>query len=392
MQKDRPKICFITSVPITLWAFYRGLIEILEKDYADITIVTSQQPELEWLKKEFKVSIVPIELPRRIAPFQDLVSLCKLWRLLCNQKFDLVHAHTPKAAFIGIIASFLARVPKRIYTIHGSLLTTATGFKRCLLWTIEWLTCKFATNILVVSPSLLKRIVEEKLSSKDKMTVLGKGSACGIDLLYFNRTDRFDIFRKQIREKYNIKLNAIVFGFVGRIVPDKGIKILVEAFENLQKIKSDSILFLVGEFEKIRDSLDEGTLKKINSNANIRCNREWISDVLPFYAALDIIVLPTKHEGFGLTLIEAAALGIPTIASKVTGCVDAVVDGVTGLLVEVDNSQELLNAMLKLSNDEPLRKRLGNQGKQRVIESFDSKILIRDHIEYYKKLNFNIWE
>ena len=148
----------------------------------------------------------------------------------------------------------------------------------------------------------------------------------------------------------------------------------------------DAYLLIVGEFETVREVLDNKTMSIINNNDHICCNNEFTDDVVPFYTAMDILTLPTRREGFGLTLIEAAALELPTVVTKVTGCVDAVVDNITGLLVEVGNVEQLLGAMLRLVKDPELRRQLGKQGRQRVEALFDSRLLIDKHINLYEEL------
>lgn len=376
----------ISSVPVTLWSFYHGLIKRLSEKDVEVVLVSSDLPELHWLEKEMGVATFATEISRRITPFQDLASIFRLWRFWHGEKFDIVHAHTPKGGLIGMISSFLARVPYRVYTIHGLPLETAEGIKRKLIWLADWLACKLATTILVVSPSLRQRVLDEDLCSGDKINVLENGSACGVDLSRFSTSENLAELGKKVRAKYHIVDDAVVIGFVGRVVPDKGIEVLVEAFERLQQEIAQSYLLLIGEFETVRETLDEETMGIIRNNKHIIYNGQFTDDVLPFYAAMDIVVLPSRREGFGLTLIEAGALELPTIATKVTGCVDAVVDGITGLLVDVDNVQKLYEAMLKLAKDSQLQRKLGKQGRQRVEALFDSRLLIDKHIRFYKEL------
>jgi len=316
---------------------------------------------------------------------KDLSAILKLTWHLRREKYDIVHAHIPKGGLVGMVSAFLARVPTRIYTMHGLLLETFTGSKQKLLWLIEWLTCKSATNVLVVGPSLKQRVLEEKLCPLSKMQILGDGTACGIDLEKFNRTERTAALGRQTRQKLNIPEDAIVIGYVGRIIPDKGIKCLVYAFEIVQKQLENSYLLLVGAFETVRQTFCQKTIGIINSNDNIK-NTRYVEDPVPFYAAMDIVVLPSRREGFGLTLIEAAALGLPTIATKVTGCVDAVVDNVTGLLVEKDNNKQFAEAILKLARSAELRNKLGHEGGKRARKLFGSERLIEEHMALYEEL------
>ena len=379
-------MCFLSSVPVTLWVFYRGLLRRLAESGNEVTAVCSAGPELSYLGDLPGVTAVELEFPRKITPFRDLISLCKLWRFLRRHRFDILHAHTPKASLVGIIAAFLAGVPNRVYTVHGSLLDTASGPKYWLLWMVEWVTCKLATRILAVSPSLMEDVVAWGFCPREKIQVLAHGSACGVDLTRFSPGAELAEAGRKIRARHNISSDALVIGYVGRIVPDKGIKVLVEAFEELRKEMDDSYLLLVGEFEDVRDVLDNRTLEIIRSDEHIIADGQWIDDVRPFYAAMDISVLPTKREGFGVTMIESSAMKLPVVATRTTGCMDSVADGVSGLLVDVDNPQQFREAVLRLVKDPGLREKLGRQGRRRVEECFDTELLIDAHIELYQSL------
>lgn len=389
MEKTPLRICMISSIPITL-GFFKNLIRGLNQRHTEITLVSSDLPELYQFESELNCEVFTTTISRQISPFRDIVSISRLWNYFRQKKIDIVHAHTPKGGLIGMISSWLARIPNRVYTVHGLVLETAKGLRRGVLWLAEWLSCKLATQVLAVSPSLRQCVINEGICPAEKISVLGSGSVCGIDLKEFSRNESFVFAGAKIRAEYHIPDDAIVIGFLGRLVFDKGIKTLVKAFEKLQQKVSKSYLLLVGNFETVRDSLDDETVQKIKDNAHIVYNNEFVSDVLPFYAAMDIVTLPSRREGFGLTLIEAAALELPTVGTKVTGCVDAVVDGVTGLLVEVDNSEELYQGMLKLAQDSELRKKLGRQGRERVEAIFDSKMMIDRYINLYEKLTGRI--
>lgn len=385
-KKKVQRICLISSVPVTLLSFYGGLIKRLNEEYAEVTLVSSDLPELYRLESELGITIFATEIARRVTPLQDLVSIFKLYWFLHCEKFDIVHTHTPKGGLIGMISSFSAGIANRVYTLHGLLLENKKGLRRFLLWLVEWLTCRLATSVLAVSPSLRQCAIDEGVCPVGKIQVLGEGSACGLDLRKFTWSESLALAGRKTRANYNIPDDAIVIGFVGRVVPDKGIKTLVKAFERLQREVAESYLLLIGEFETVRETLDAKTMDIIKNNKHIIYNGQFTDDVLPFYAAMDIVTLPSRREGFGLTLIEAAALELPTIATKIVGCVDAVADNITGLLVKVDNSDQLFNAMLRLVKDPELRRQLGKQGRQRVEALFDSRLLIDKHINLYEEL------
>ncbi|MBN1787191.1 MAG: glycosyltransferase family 4 protein [Sedimentisphaerales bacterium] len=380
------KICILSSVPVTLKSFYSILVNRLKEAGFKVILISSDASELNRLGAKLDCEVFATPILRRISPLKDILTILRLWRYLRGQKSDIIHAHTPKGGYIGMIASWLAFVPNRVYTVHGLVLETATGLKRKLLWLAEWLSCRLATQVLAVSPSLRHCVIEERICPADKIRVLGAGTACGIDLEVFKLSA--DLIKKgeDIRNKYNIPRDAIVIGFVGRVVPDKGIEELVDAFELLQKDISNAYLFIIGEHETVREVLSDRIKAAINNNDHIYSNNGFIDDITPFYAAMDIMTLPSKREGFGLTLAEASAMELPVIATKVTGCVDAVADNISGILIKPGDVTEFYKVMLKLAADSGLRNKLGKQGRQRAEKLFDSERLISEHIRLYKTI------
>lgn len=384
-KRDR-KICILSSVPILLWIFYHDLFGPLRSVFDKVTVAAADMPELKGFEDKFGCSILPLNIARRITPIRDGLLILRFAVHLFCEKYEIVHAHTPKGGLIGMTAAFLARIPNRIYTVHGLPLETAVGIKRKVLRFSEWWSCKLATHVLVVSESLRLRMVAEKICHDSKMRILGKGTACGVKLPYFRPSEKTKSAGQRVREEWGIAADALVIGYIGRIVPDKGIGSLVEAFEIVHQQIAKSYLLMIGPFESVRQTLTAHLNERINSNEFIFCNNDFIHDIVPCYAAMDIVALPSHREGFPMVVLEAAALGLPTVATNVTGCVDAVIDNYTGLLVDVDDSRQLAEALLRLARSPQLRKELGQNGLERVHKDFDSAALVKEHVELYKKL------
>jgi glycosyltransferase involved in cell wall biosynthesis len=375
----------MSSIPSTLWVFYRGLTKKLKNSGFILDICSSPDKELDYFRKQFGITVYPVGIHRRITVWRDILAIIKLVRIFRRNNYDIVHAHTPKAGLLGMIAAILARVKCRIYTCHGLPTETASGIRRLVLKSTEKISCSLAHQVLVVSKSLSEKLVDSGLCKLSKIKILGSGSACGVDLERFNRTTELAEKSKAIRSMHSISHDDTVIGFIGRLVPDKGIGILVESFTRLYQSNPDFRLLVIGNFEPHRGLLSDKIVEIINNHPGIR-RSEFTDQIESYYAAMDMLVLPTRREGFPYTILEASAMSLPVIATKVTGCIDAVVDGQTGLLVEPDNAEQLYEAMLQLCKNPQLRKRFGQQGRQRAETLFDSKLLVDKHISLYKEL------
>lgn len=383
-MSEEKKICFVSSIPITILCFYGKLLKRLQSLGWQHSVMASEAPELKVLNETYGAKGFVVNITRNISPLKDLLAIYSAFIFFLKNKYDIVHVHTPKGGLVGILASFFARVPVRIYTMHGLPLETASGLKKKLLWLAEKITCGLATHILAVSPSLRERVIEERLCSPEKLSILGNGTACGIDLARFLKNQALEDKAIAIRRELGIPESDLVIGFVGRITPEKGVHTLVRSFQNIEKRKKVSLL-LVGDLDTVRENISSDVLGLIDNHKKIFMAGHQ-SDPVPYYVAMDIFVMPTRREGFGMTFIEANAMELPVIGCRVTGCVDAVDEGESGLLVEVDNEKELTNAIGQLIDDSDLRVRLGQKGKKRAADLFDSDLLVQEHIKLYDRL------
>ena len=379
------KICLISSVPETLWYFYRSLPERLKTEGIEVEICSSSGSELSFFKDEYNVQSQKVIITRRITPLQDIVSLLKLVKLFRLLRFDIVHAHTPKAGLLGMIAAKLAGVKNRVYTCHGLPMETEQGLKKFILKVCEKITFKFATKVLVVSHSLLQKVREYGIDKDDKASVLLDGTACGIDLDRFTKKEKLLKEAEMLRKELGVDHNDILIGFIGRLVPDKGIGVLLDAFSNLCRSCDNIRLIVIGDYEPHRGKLTDQQIQLLRSGDKI-IHVNFTYDIEKYYAAMDMLVLPTKREGFPYTLLEAAAMELPVVATKVTGCIDAVLDGQTGLLVESGDVQALSNAINKLIENPLLRSQMGRNARQRVEEKFKSERLLDAHLRLYHNL------
>lgn len=380
----RPKICILSSAPVTLWVFYRDLIQKLKAEGYDLEICSSPGKELDYFEKQFGIKVHQVDICRQITPWRDMLTILKLVKIFKRSRYDIVHAHTPKAGLLGMIAARLAAVRCRIYTCHGLPLETESGLKRQLLTCAEQVSCALAHQVLTVSYSLADKLTEYKICSRSKLAVLGDGSACGVNLKRFTLTPALRENGRYLRNKHGISDSDILIGFIGRLVPDKGIHLLVDTFVKLCETNNIRLL-VIGDFEEHRGVLPEDTVNLLKEHPKIIY--EGTTEVIEnYYAAMDILVLPTKREGFPYTLLEGAAMGLPIVTTKVTGCTDAVLHGKTGLLVDADNREQLHEAIARLIGDEKLRYSYGCEARKRVESLFNSEMLIAEHLKLYKDM------
>lgn len=310
-----------------------------------------------------------LEMARRITPLRDLATTARLWWWLQKVRPDIVNAHTPKGGLLGMVGAWLARVPVRVYHMHGLPLMTATGLRRKLLRWAERVSCLLAHQVFCVSASLRDAAVSEGLCRPDKMAVLHHGSINGVAAeTSFNPSVVGAPARAATRGRHGIPLDAEVIGFVGRVVRDKGLIELVEAWQTLRAERPQLHLLVVGTLEP-EDPLPPAVEQLMRTDPRIHL-AGFSSDTPPLYAAMDVFVLPTYREGFPVAPMEAAAMGLPVVATEVPGCVDAVHDGVTGTLVPSRDPAALEDALRRYLLDPELRRRHGRAGRDRMLREF----------------------
>ncbi len=363
------KLVSVTTVAVSL-RFLIGHHKHLKAHGYDVHAVSAPDALLEDFAGSFGVKVHPVQMARRVTPLQDLISVSRLWRLFRQLKPSIVHAHTPKGGLLGMLAAALARVPVRIYHIHGLPYTTASGWKRALLVGTERVASRLASQVLCVSESIRHIAIADRLCDRSKIKVLCNGSIGGVDAAgEFNPLSLASDLRRRTRSALGIPEGALVVGFIGRIVRDKGMIELAGAWKLLSAEFPELHLLLVGPFEP-QDPIPPETEQALRTDPRIHLpGVHW--DTAKFYASMDVFCLPTYREGFPVVLLEAAAMALPCVATKVAGCVDAVVDGVTGILVTARDSGGLASALRGYLTSPDLRREHGAAARERVLRDFD---------------------
>jgi glycosyltransferase involved in cell wall biosynthesis len=378
------KILHVTTVPLSLM-FLSGQVDYLREKGFEIYYLSSPGVALRKHGQLARAGVFGIKMHRSITPLKDLVAIAKIYFLLRKLNPEIVHAHTPKAGLLAMIASSLACVPIRIYHIHGLPLVTAVGIKKRLLRLSEKVACRLADMVFCVSPSILQVAVTEGLCAKAKARVFKKGSIDGVDARgRLNPLKYCSSVRNEIRRKYNIPIDALVIGFVGRAVKDKGLVTLAESWKALRAEFSALYLLIVGPFER-QDSPPLEIERLLRTDPRIRL-AGYQEEVASFYSAMDIFTLPSYREGFGLAAAEASAMCLPVIATQIPGCIDVVIDGVTGTLVPPRETEALTNAIRIYIKNPRLRKIHGKGGRKHVLCDFQPEPIWEATYQAYTSL------
>ena len=351
----------------------------------ELTLVSSPGPDLDTLARGIGARAVGIAMKRQPAPLADLRSLLRLTRFLAWNRFDVVHSSTPKAGLLTAWAGMLARVPVRIHTFTGQPWVELAGWKRRIPRECDRVTARLATHCYADSPSQRDFLIAEGLVAPGKISVIGTGSICGVDLQRFSLTTWGGETARQTRRELGIPNDALVVIFVGRVTKDKGIVELLAAFETMAKGNPAAHLLLVGPFEPERDPLPNETLERLKNHP--RVHGLGFSDTPEKYlAAADIFCLPSYREGFPTVVIQAGAMELPAVVTRATGSVDTVVEGVTGLFVPLKNADSLAEALRTLADSKELRQSLGQAARRRVVENFDARVINEAVVAEYFRL------
>ena len=364
----KTKLVFLTTVPVTANTFLKGQLTWLRERGFDITVISSPGGDLDELAARERVAVVPLPMEREISPRRDLVSLVQLWRVLRELRPDIVNAGTPKAGLLGMIAARAAGVPVRIYSLHGLRLETTRGLKRLILATTERLASALARRVTCVSESLRQLYVQLGLAPARKTWVPAAGSANGLDVAQFALTPEKRARAEALRARLGLPADALVIGFVARFTRDKGVVELLEAFDRLAPRFPQARLLMLGDFEK-GDPVPESCVRRIETHPAIVC-AGYVPDPVSYYPLMHVLAFPSYREGFPNVPLEAAASGIPVVAFRATGAVDAVVDGVTGAIVPQGDVEAFTRMLERYLGDETLRRAHGEAGRERVAREF----------------------
>lgn len=375
------KILILATVPMSLTTLLKGQAKYLSGFY-EVKLITSNSYINSRIAEFEGVEVKAIDMSRKITPLQDLRALYRLYRFILNENPDIVYTFTPKAGLLGMMASFLSRVPVRIHNVVGLPLMEVSGKKFILLKFIERLTYFFSTNIFCNSFGL-KKYINSNLTSLP-ITVIGQGSINGVDTEHFkNKYNKEEGLK--IRGKYNILKDDFVITFIGRIVKDKGINELVESFINLVKKYPNLKLLLVGDYEEDLNPIDKKNKKFIDELDSIIAIG-FKNDIREFLAITDLFTLPSYREGLPNSLIEAGSFGIPLLATDINGCNEIIENNETGVLVKKKDVKSLKDGIEKLIVDKKLYSYIRDNVRDKIIKKYDQNYFWKELKNEFKKV------
>jgi glycosyltransferase involved in cell wall biosynthesis len=382
------RIARVSTIPFFVFTQLRSQLENLAAAEAEVYIVTSNEDPLECLENIKGCNFRPIFIAREISLFADMKALIKLWRLFRKERFHIVHSTTPKAGLLCALAAKCAGVPVCIHTFTGQAWVTMTGFKKKVVQWSDKLIAKLNPVSYTDSFSQRDFLIKNNIISADKIKVIGSGSLAGVDVDRFSLKRFTELDKAQLKASLNIDPKAKVLLFVGRVTKEKGIFELLEAVKQVIQKGHDITLMVIGPFEQNNEQEIRDCAQGLGKDS-IRF-LGFQTEPERYMAITDLLCLPSYREGFGTVVIEAAAMEVPVVGTNIYGLTDAVVNEVTGILVEPKNSVQLADAIEKMVADDPLRMRLGMQAWERAISKFDSSRYNELLIQEYKQLLSNV--
>lgn len=383
-----PKLIRITTVPGSIRSLLKGQLRFMSDNGFEVVAISSNiERHIKEIEETEGVRTVTVEMTRSLSLFKDILAVYSLYRVFRKEKPLIVHTHTPKAGTIGMLSAKLAGVPYRLHTVAGLPLLLARGPRRKLLDFVEKMTYSWATKVYPNSYGLYNIILENNYTSEKKLKVIGNGSSNGIDTTYFRREEISDTQKKELKDSLGIMPDDFVYLFVGRIVKAKGINELINAFSEINKKHNNTKLILVGVFEKHLDPLEPETEKVIRENNSI-ISVGYQRDVRPYFAIADVFVLPTHREGFPNVLMQACAMGVPSIATDINGCNEIIQHGTNGIIVPPHDSDALLEKMLYLHKMTEERKGIAERSRKSITDNYERRYVWGEILnEYHAVIN-----
>lgn len=382
---DGVRIARVSTVPYFIATQLKAQVEQLAAEGADVTIIASAGPELSRIGWRDNLRAVQVEIPRSFSPIRDLKALLALIVVFRRNRFQIVHSTTPKAGLLCAIAGVVCGVPIRLHTFTGQPWVTLTGPMAWAARSADTLICRLNTLCFADSPGQRQFLVDEGIGEPAKISVLGAGSIAGVDHTRFDRSRFSEQERQTVRSQLGISEQSKVVLFLGRICRDKGIAELLDAFQLALDKGLDADLLLVGPMDARGDGDDD--LVPSSIAGRLRVHHVGYTDTPERYLAVsDLLCLPSYREGFGTVIIEAAAMGVPTLGTDIYGVRDAIADNLTGVLVPPKNVAALAGELVRLLSSPEILATMGREAHRRSLANFDADLVNSKLVEEYRRM------
>ncbi|HLA56744.1 MAG TPA: glycosyltransferase family 4 protein [Flavobacterium sp.] len=378
------KVIRTSTVALSLDILLKGQLKFLS-GYYEIVAVSGNDNHLQAVENREGVRTIDVPIQRKISPWNDLVSLYKLYKVFKKERPFIVHSITPKAGLLSMVAAYFAKVPVRIHTFTGLIFPNKTGLMQKTLILMDKMLCAFATDIYPEGQGVKADLIRYKITSKP-LHIIANGNVNGIDVDYFDPSLFTDTENASLRQSLGISANEFVFIFVGRLVKDKGINELVAAFS---KLHSNCKLLLVGPIEPELDPLLPETLREIDSNKNI-LTTGYQTDVRPYFAIADSLVFPSHREGFPNVVLQAGAMELPCIVTDINGSNEIIENGKNGLIIPVKNENAILEAMKKLMANSEMQAEMRQNARPKIVSRFRQNVVWDGILAEYRKFESHV--
>ena len=360
--------------------FVKDMLPDLMQEY-EVVLLSSPGEELDDARAQYGVKTIAVSMERHISVLKDFVSLCRLIKVFLRERPDIVHSMTPKAGMLCMLAGWLTRVPVRVHTFTGLVFPTSTGLKRRILMFTDWLTCACATHVIPEGEGVKADLLNNGITKKP-LQVLGYGNVKGVDLSYYVRSEELKVKSEELKTD-----GVFTFLFVGRIVRDKGINELVKAFQHLHSHNLNTRLWLVGAYEDSLDPISNETRQIIADNECIEAVGVKRGDeLLAYYAAADCFVFPSYREGFPNTVLEAGAMGLPSVVTDINGSREIIIEGFNGVIIPPRDEQALFKAMTEMLENTEKRKEMATNARPLIAQRFEASFVRACLYDFYRRI------
>lgn len=388
----KKKLIRITTADISLNSLIKGQLRFLNQ-YFDVVALSNDTGKLKAVGEREGVRVIEVPMHREISLKLDILCLWKLYGIFKKEKPDIIHANTPKGSLLAMVAGWLAGVKHRLYTVTGLRYQGASGLLRIILMNMERISCFFATKVIPEGNGVKKALLHDHITGKSLEVILN-GNINGIDVEYFDasiytidqRTVKYTGSRDQIRQDLGFSDKDFVFIFIGRIVKDKGMNELATCLRRLAPLYPHVKLLLVGKFESKLDPLKEGNEGFYQSSPKVKYIG-YQPDVRPFLFASDALVFPSYREGFPNVVLQAGAMGLPSIVTNINGCNEIIVDGCNGKIIPSKDERALHEMMAYFIENKNEVKKMADNARSMIIQRYEQKTVWKAILDMYQHLN-----